>query len=82
MDDFIEALTAAAQRGVDVKTAGLARLDGRHRIGDSHPAGRALSVPEVLTKSSNVATATTPATPQPPTNGARPGPRADAKPSL
>jgi cell division protein FtsI (penicillin-binding protein 3) len=30
---------------------------GRHRIGDSHPAGRALSVPEVLTKSSNVATA-------------------------
>lgn len=30
---------------------------GRHRIGDSHPAGRALTVPEVLTKSSNVATA-------------------------
>lgn len=30
---------------------------GRHRIGDSHPAGRALSVPEILTKSSNVATA-------------------------
>jgi cell division protein FtsI (penicillin-binding protein 3) len=30
---------------------------GRHSIGDSHPAGRWLSTPEVLTKSSNIATA-------------------------
>jgi cell division protein FtsI (penicillin-binding protein 3) len=30
---------------------------GRHSIGDSHPAGRWLTTPEVLTKSSNVATA-------------------------
>lgn len=30
---------------------------GRFRIGDSHPAGRALTVPEILTKSSNIATA-------------------------
>lgn len=34
-----------------------ALMVGRHRIGDSHPAGRALTVPEILTKSSNVATA-------------------------
>jgi cell division protein FtsI (penicillin-binding protein 3) len=30
---------------------------GRHSIGDSHPAGRWLTTPEVLTKSSNIATA-------------------------
>lgn len=30
---------------------------GRHSIGDSHPAGRWLTVPEVLTKSSNIASA-------------------------
>jgi cell division protein FtsI (penicillin-binding protein 3) len=30
---------------------------GRHSIGDSHPAGRFLTTPEVLTKSSNIATA-------------------------
>ncbi|HEY0115012.1 MAG TPA: penicillin-binding protein 2, partial [Allosphingosinicella sp.] len=30
---------------------------GRHAINDSHPAGRWLTVPEILTKSSNVATA-------------------------
>jgi cell division protein FtsI (penicillin-binding protein 3) len=34
-----------------------ALMIGSHRIGDSHPAGRALTVPEILTKSSNVATA-------------------------
>ena len=30
---------------------------GRHSIGDSHPAGRWLTTPEILTKSSNIATA-------------------------
>jgi cell division protein FtsI (penicillin-binding protein 3) len=30
---------------------------GRHSIGDSHPAGRWLTTPEVLTKSSNIASA-------------------------
>jgi cell division protein FtsI (penicillin-binding protein 3) len=30
---------------------------GRHSIGDSHPAGRWLTLPEVLTKSSNIASA-------------------------
>lgn len=56
-------LTVAAALDAGVTTPG-ERWDavsaltlGRHRIGDSHPAGRWLTVPEILTKSSNVATA-------------------------
>lgn len=56
-------LTVAAALDAGVTTPGerwdavSALMLGRHRIGDSHPAGRWLTVPEILTKSSNVATA-------------------------
>lgn len=51
------ALDAGVTRPSEYWDTTTALMVGNHRIGDSHPAGRALSVPEVLTKSSNVATA-------------------------
>jgi cell division protein FtsI (penicillin-binding protein 3) len=51
------ALDAGLTTGAERWDAVSPLMVGRHRIGDSHPAGRWLSTPEVLTKSSNVATA-------------------------